>query len=85
MRAHLDVMPAVVLTGARQTGKSTLARSLLPTGRYATLDDLDVRELVERDADALVGGAGPIVLDEVQRAPDLLRAYRRTRPTARSG
>ena len=77
LRAHLSVMPAVVLTGARQTGKSTLARSLLPTGRYATLDDLDVRALAERDPAALVGGAGPVILDEVQRAPDLLHAVKR--------
>ncbi|TVR89010.1 MAG: ATP-binding protein [Trueperaceae bacterium] len=77
VRTHLSTMPAVVLTGARQTGKSTLARSLRPTGRYATLDDLDVRALAERDPDALVGGAGPITLDEVQRAPDLLHAVKR--------
>ena len=66
-----------MLTGARQTGKSTLARSLLPTGRYATLDDLDVRALAERDPDALVGGSGPVILDEVQRAPDLVHAVKR--------
>ena len=77
MRAHLAAMPAVVLTGARQTGKSTLARSLRPTGRYATLDDLDVLELAERDPDTLVGGPGPVILDEVQRAPDLLHAVKR--------
>lgn len=77
MRAHLAVMPAVVLTGARQTGKSTLARSLRPTGRYATLDDLDVRALAERDPIALVGGTGPVILDEVQRAPELLHAVKR--------
>jgi len=77
VRAHLATMPAVVLTGARQTGKSTLARSLVPSGRYATLDDLDVRALAERDPTALVGGAGPIILDEVQRAPELLHTVKR--------
>ena len=40
-----DAMPAVVVTGARQTGKSTLVRELLPAGRdYLSLDDLDVRD-----------------------------------------
>ena len=77
MRAHLAAMPAVVLTGARQTGKGTLARALRPTGRYATLDDLDVRELAERDPDALIGGAGPVILDEVLRVPDLLHSVKR--------
>ena len=70
MRAHLAAMPAVVLTGARQTGKGTLARSLRPTGRYATLDDLAVHDLAERDPDALIGGAGPVILDEVLRDLD---------------
>jgi predicted AAA+ superfamily ATPase len=42
----LRVMPAVVVTGARQTGKSTLAEQLVPgTRRYATLDDLDVLDV----------------------------------------
>lgn len=77
LRAHLATMPAVVLTGARQTGKSTLARSSRPGGRYTTLDDLDVLDLAQRDADALVGGRGPVILDEVQRAPDLLFAVKR--------
>lgn len=77
VRAHLAAMPAVVVTGARQTGKSTLARTLRPGSRYATLDDLDVLDLATRDPSALVGGPGPIVLDEVQRAPEVLHAVKR--------
>lgn len=39
----LEAMPVVVLTGARQTGKSTLAQLLGGDGRlYLTLDDFDV-------------------------------------------
>jgi len=75
---RLRVMPAVVVTGARQTGKSTLAEQLVPgTRRYATLDDLDVLDAAQRDPEVLVGGPGPVTLDEVQRAPDLLRAVKR--------
>src|SRR6266705_1373062 len=71
-------MPAVVVTGARQTGKSTLAEQLVPgPRRYATLDDLDVLDAARRDPEVLVGGAGPVTLDEVQRAPDLLLAVKR--------
>jgi predicted AAA+ superfamily ATPase len=77
VRAHLAVMPAVVLTGARQTGKSTLARALVSDARYASLDDLDVRDLAASDPTALVAGPGPVILDEVQRAPDLLLAVKR--------
>jgi len=74
----LGVMPAVVVTGARQTGKSTLAQELTPGGRrYVSLDDLDLVDAARRDPEALVGGAQPVTLDEVQREPDLLRAVKR--------
>jgi hypothetical protein len=75
---RLRAMPAVVVTGARQTGKSTLAEHLVPGARrYATLDDLDVRDTARRDPDALLGGSGPLTLDEVQREPGLLHAVKR--------
>lgn len=75
---RMRVMPTVVVTGARQTGKSTLAEQLVPgTRRYATLDDLDVLDAARRDPEVLVGGRDPITLDEVQREPELLRAVKR--------
>jgi len=70
-------MPAVVLTGARQTGKSTLVQNLVPGGRrYLSLDDLDVAEAAQRDPEVLVGGTGPVTLDEVQREPGLLHSVK---------
>lgn len=78
LATRLRVMPAVVVTGARQTGKSTLARELAPgERRYLSLDDLDVRDAARRDPDSLVGGTGPVALDEIQREPDLLHAVKR--------
>jgi len=75
---RLRVMPAVVVTGARQAGKSTLAEHLVPgTRRYATLDDLDVLDAAQRDPEVLVGGPGAVTLDEVQREPELLSAVKR--------
>ena len=75
---RLRVMPAVVVTGARQTGKSTLVQDLVPGGRsYLSLDDLDVVDAARRDPEALVGGSRPVTLDEVQREPDLLHAVKR--------
>lgn len=74
---RLRAMPAVVVTGARQTGKSTLAHDLTPGNRrFVSLDDLDAMELARRDPEALVEGP-PVTLDEVQREPDLLRAVKR--------
>lgn len=71
-------MPVVVVSGARQTGKSTLVEDLLPGARtYRTPDDLDVRALAERTPDGLVELPGPLVLDELRRVPDLLLAVKR--------
>lgn len=75
---RLRVMPAVVVTGARQTGKSTLVQVLTPgERRFVSLDDLDAADLARRDPEALVGGSTPVTLDEVQREPDLLSAVKR--------
>ena len=71
-------MPAVVVTGARQTGKSTLAQELMPGGRrFLSLDDLDVVDAARRDPEVLLGGSQQVTLDEVQREPDLLHAVKR--------
>lgn len=76
---RLRVMPAVIVTGARQTGKSTLAHELTPGDRrYLSLDDLHVQDLARRDPDALLDGDQHITLDEVQREPDLLNAVKRS-------
>ena len=71
-------MPAVVLTGARQTEQGTLVEKLVPGDRrYRSLDDFDVRD--ERAAIRTpAGGDDPLTLDEVQREPGLLTAVKRT-------
>lgn len=74
---RLAVMPAVVVTGARQTGKSTLAQELTPGDRrFFTLDDLIVRDAARRDPEVLAGGSRPVTLYEVQRDPELLHAVK---------
>src|SRR6476469_6175239 len=78
LSARLKAMPAVVVMGARQTGKTTLVEQLVPgPRRYRSLDELDVRDAARRDPEILVGGNAPITLDEVQREPELLRAIKR--------
>ncbi len=79
VQRRLGTFRVVVVTGARQVGKSTLARLVLDIlgGTYLTLDDpLTLSRAVE-DPDGLVSGAqGLTVIDEVQRAPDVLRAVK---------
>ena len=70
----------VLLHGARQTGKSTLARWLAGNAypaRYLTLDDAGVLSAARHDPQGLVQGLdGPVVLDEAQRAPELFLAIK---------
>ena len=74
-----QVSPVVILLGARQTGKTTLIRSLpsLANHSYLTLDDLDLRAQAEEDPDNVLERAPRLILDEVQRAPELLLALKR--------
>ena len=75
----LRIMPAVVVTGARQTGKSTLVSELAPGDDrlYLTLDDLDVMDQAAAAPADLVARAPRMTLDEIQRAPSLLHAIKR--------
>lgn len=77
----LKYFPVVLLTGARQVGKSTLAQTLIGpawNARYSTLDDRATWDAALRDPDGLVSGTPtPVVFDEVQKAPDLMRAIKK--------
>lgn len=77
LQRAMAAMPAVVLSGARQTGKSTLAAAEGGRRRYHSFDDLDTVDLARRDPDALLGGDQPVTLDEVQREPGILGAIKR--------
>ncbi len=75
----LRQFPVVVVTGARQTGKSTLVQNLPSAAArsYSTLDDLDTLARAEKFPEALLEQAEFVTLDEVQRAPDILLAIKR--------
>ena len=70
----------VVLTGARQVGKSTLLFNAEPfrNWRFHTLDDFDVLEQARSNPESLWAGTNQVILDEVQKAPELLLAVKKT-------
>ena len=76
LRSALRVLPVSVLIGARQTGKTTLAKSISPSRVYLTLDDLGVADQARRNPDSLLQ-TRPVTLDEVQRVPEVLLAVKR--------
>ena len=82
----LQVMPVAVVTGARQTGKSTLVRNAdaLSAHEYLSLDELTIRDQAHHSPEALVRRSAKLTLDEVQREPDLLISVKRAVDEARS-
>jgi len=73
----LKQFPAVVLLGARQTGKTTLAKRLRPDWRYVDLEKSSDYEFVKRDYDFFFAtNSSNIVFDEVQNLPELLSELR---------
>ena len=66
--------PAVVVSGARQTGKTTLLRHCFPNHNYVSLDLPSKAEQAERNPGSfLADHSAPVIIDEVQYAPGLFR------------
>ncbi len=79
IRAQLRANPVVALLGARQVGKTTLAREVAAGQRAVTVYDLEDPDQVARLADPmqeLRRRRGLIVLDEIQRRPELFGVLR---------
>jgi predicted AAA+ superfamily ATPase len=77
-RAMADT-PVVLLNGARQTGKTTLAQAMAAGSgaQYFTLDDSATLALAAGDPAGFIRNlTGPVVLDEIQKAPDLFPAIK---------
>jgi len=65
--------PAVVVTGPRRAGKTTLLRKLFPNARYVLLEDPDIQGRVRSDPRAFLDELQPpVVFDEIQNTPELL-------------
>jgi len=70
----LRYFPTLVVTGARQTGKTTLLRTLLSDYAYVTLDLPSSAEQAEHDPDLFFRlHPAPLIIDEIQYAPALFR------------
>ena len=74
LRRYLELFPCVALTGPRQSGKSTMIRHALPDLPYISFDDPDEELAFHRDPKGLLARfPDRVILDEVQRVPDLFR------------
>lgn len=70
--------PVVTLTGPRQSGKTTLIRHLFPKHAYVNMETRDARDAAQADPKAFVSSRnGPMILDEIQKIPELLEYVQR--------
>jgi hypothetical protein len=80
IREALTDTPAILINGARQTGKTTLVRALssdIPKATYVTLDDPAVLAGAAADPNGFLNGlTGTIIIDEAQMVPALSRAFK---------
>ena len=74
LRRAVRTRPVIVLTGARQTGKTSTLRRLFPSHDFVSLDLPAEAEQAEKEPDIFLRRhAPPVILDEVQYAPALFR------------
>lgn len=79
VRHAIDDTPVVLLNGARQTGKTTLARSLASNANapYLTLDDAATLASASTDPVGFIRSLPPhVIIDEIQKAPALFPAIK---------
>jgi uncharacterized protein len=69
--------PAVIVTGPRRAGKTTLLRQLFREAQYVLLEDPDIQGRVRSDPRSFIEGLHPpVIFDEIQNTPELLNYVR---------
>src|SRR5262249_24626026 len=78
LKKALQHFPCLVLIGARQVGKSTLLKKLFPSYHYVLFDPVVDIEGARRDPDLFLDHhPAPLILDEIQFAPEVVPAIKR--------
>lgn len=73
LKGLMQEYPVVTITGPRQSGKTTLAKTTYPNYNYCNLENPEIRNLAENDANAFFKTyKSPLVIDEIQRVPQLI-------------
>lgn len=78
VRDAIVKFPVVVVTGARQVGKSTMLRNEFQDFTYMTMDDYDVMDRARLDPQALWKNKDHVIIDEAQKLPGLFNAIKVT-------
>lgn len=79
LQEALSDTPVVMISGPRQSGKSTLIQQVAMQDRkYITLDDVNLLDIARNDPIGLIRGVNFLAIDEIQRAPELLLAIKKS-------
>ncbi len=80
LKARLEIAmqdtPVVLINGPRQSGKTTLVKQYSPSLSYYTLDDDNTLNAAKQDPIGFINSIDKAIIDEIQRAPELLRAIK---------
>ncbi len=84
IKKYVKQFPVVLVTGARQTGKTSLLRHCFQDTEYVTLDDPALALRAKNaPADFITSLSTPVIIDEIQYAPNLFRYLKIAVDTAR--
>jgi predicted AAA+ superfamily ATPase len=84
VKSAVNNFPIVVITGARQVGKSTFLQNEFKTFKYLSLDDFSVIQQSKVDPASLWMDADQIIIDEAQKSPELFPAIKLAVDTAQT-
>lgn len=77
LRSYMKTFPAVLVAGPRQSGKTTLVRTQLPSWKYLDLENPTDFDLLSSDPEGfLSANPGRVIIDEAQRYPELFPVLR---------
>ena len=73
IKGQLKKFPVIAITGPRQSGKTTMAKTLLPNYKYFNLEDIGTKRLATDDPVSFISAINaPVIIDEIQKVPQLL-------------
>ena len=78
VKSAISKFPVVVITGARQVGKTTFLQNEFKAFKYVSLDDFSALQQAKTDPASLWAGTDHIIIDEAQKAPELFPVIKST-------
>lgn len=76
VRSAIKSFPVIVISGARQVGKSTFLLREFPDFKYINLDDFSILMQAKKDPSSLWIGADRVVIDEAQKVPEIFTSIK---------